>query len=253
MLARLLSPFQEFGFFAGLIYAIDRILQRLSPNLRLYFYELLAQPIPDEPLLPSSLSRALEMRQIGVGAPEIALMPARPDIKESRFKQNAICLGAFQKGRFIGHIWFCFDAYDEDEVRCTFVLPQGNQAVFDFDLFLFPEYRMGLGFVGIWNGANEFLRSRGIKCSFSRLTRFNLASRRAHMQLGARRVGRVFVLRAWQLEFMLATVPPYVHLSLGKQNRVRLKLRPDACFLGQTAPVAGGFARRLEANVKSRP
>ncbi len=180
MLARLLSPFQEFGFFAGLIYAIDRILQRLSPNLRLYFYELLAQPIPDEPLLPSSLSRALEMRQIGVGAPEIALMPARPDIKESRFKQNAICLGAFQKGRFIGHIWFCFDAYDEDEVRCTFVLPQGNQAVFDFDLFLFPEYRMGLGFVGIWNGANEFLRSRGIKCSFSRLTRFNLASRRAH-------------------------------------------------------------------------
>ncbi len=22
---------------------------------------------------------------------------------------------------------------------------------------IFPEYRMGLGFVGLWNGANEFL------------------------------------------------------------------------------------------------
>src|SRR5271165_2833783 len=229
MLARLMSPFKEFGFFAGLFYSVDRGLQRLSPNLRLFVYEFLAQPIPDVPLLPPRLSKGLEMREIRAGDPEVARMPARPDIKESRFEQNAICLGAFQKSQFIGHIWFCFNAYDEDEVRCTFVLPEGNQAVFDFDLFLFPEYRMGLGFVGIWNGANEFLRSRGIKCSFSRLTRFNLASRRAHMQLGAQRLGRVFVLRAWRVEFMVASMAPYVHLSLGKQDRVRLKL--PGCLL----------------------
>jgi len=252
MLAKLSSPFKEFGCFAGLIYAVDRLFQRLSPNLRLYFYELLVQPIPEKPLLPSGLSRALEMRQIASGAPEIALMPARPEIKESRFKQNGICLGAFQKSQFIGHIWFCFNAYDEDEVRCRFILPEGNQAVFDFDIFLFPEYRMGLGFVGIWNGANEFLRRRGIKCSFSRLTRFNLASRRAHMQLGARRVGRVFVLRAWPVEFMVATVAPYMHLSLRKQDRVCLKL-PRCLVPRSAASTAGGFASRLEPNLKGRP
>lgn len=226
MLARLLSPFKEFGCFAGLVYAVDRILQRFSPHLRVYFYELLAQPIPEEPLLPARLAGVLEMREIAAGAPEVAQMPARPDIKESRFRQNAICLGAFQENRFIGHIWFCFHAYEEDEVRCTFLLPEGNQAVFDFDLYLFPEHRMGLGFVGIWNGANQFLRSRGVQLSFSRLTRFNLPSRRAHLRLGARQVGRVFVLRTWSLEFMLATVPPYFHLSLGEHDRARLSLRP---------------------------
>src|SRR5271167_930600 len=146
MLARLMSPFKEFGFFAGLFYLANRVLQQLSPNLRLYVYELLAQPIPDRPLLPPRLTKSLEMREIRAGDPEVARMQARPDIKESRFKQNAICLGAFQKGQFIGHIWFCFHAYEEDEVRCTFVLPDGNQAVFDFDLNVFPEYRMGLGF-----------------------------------------------------------------------------------------------------------
>ncbi len=243
MLAKLIGPFKEFGFFAGLLYGVDRVLQGLSPNLRLYFYELLVQPIPEGSLLPSRLAKSLEMREIAPGDPEIARMPARPEIKESRFKQNAVCLGAFQKNQFIGHIWLCFHAYEEDEVRCTFVLPEGNQAVFDFDLYVFPEYRMGLGFAGIWNGANEFLRNRGVKCSFSRLTRFNLASRRAHQQLGAQRVGRVFVLQAWQVEFMLATVSPYVHLSIGEGNRVRMKLRSDGCFRA-AAPSAGGLARR---------
>src|SRR5271167_1004154 len=231
MLAKLMSPFREFGFFAGLLYAVDRVLQRLSPNLRLYFYELLVQPIPEGSLLPSRLAKSLEMREIAPGDPEIARMPARPEIKESRFKQNAVCLGAFQKNQFIGHIWLCFHAYEEDEVRCTFVLPEGNQAVFDFDLYVFPEYRMGLGFAGIWNGANEFLRRRGVQVSYSRLTRFNLPSRRAHQQLGARRVGRMLVLQAWHVEFMIATVSPYVHLSFQGGNRVRVTLRPEGDLL----------------------
>jgi hypothetical protein len=227
MLAKLISPFQEFGFFAGALYVVDRLLQRFSSSLRLHFYELVVQPLAEAPLLPSNLARSVEIREIRSSDPEIALMPARPDIKESRFKQNAICLGAFRKGVLIGHIWFCFHTYEEDEVRCTFVLPEGNQAVFDFDLYLFPEHRMGLGFAGIWDGANKFLRSRGVKFSFSRLTRFNLASRRAHMRLGAQRVGRLFVLQAWRVELMVATVAPYLHLSLGTRNRARVKLRQE--------------------------
>src|SRR5262249_49166361 len=104
MLAKLISPFREFGFFAGLLYAVDRTFQRISPCLRLYFYELVVQPIAEASLLPANLSSALEVREIRSGDPEIALMPARPDIKESRFNQNAICLGAFRKQAFIGHI-----------------------------------------------------------------------------------------------------------------------------------------------------
>ena len=227
MLQRLASPFREFGLFAGLLYGIDRVFCRLSPGLRLYVYQLMVQPIPDKPLLPARLTKHLEIRKIQRGDPEIALMPARREIKESRFEQNAICLGAFQNGQFIGYIWFCLGAYEEDEVRCTYVLPAGEQAVFDFDLYLFPEYRMGIGFIGIWNGANQFLRSGGRKFSFSRLSRFNLASGRAHEHLGWKLVGRTVFLQVWRLEFMVATIPPYLHLSLRKSDRVRLKLCPD--------------------------
>jgi len=65
------------------------------------------------------------------------------------------------------------------------------------------------------------------------------------MQLGAQRVGRVFVLQTWRVEFMVATVAPYVHLSLGKQDCVRLKLRPDALLSRTAASGAGRFARQL--------
>jgi hypothetical protein len=224
---RLTDPFKEYGFLAGLVYSIDRIFLRLTPALRLYFYELMVQPILDKPLLPERLAKHLEIREIKRGDPEVELMPARPEIKESRFKQNAICLGAFNKGQFVGYIWFCFNAYEEDEVRCTFVLTPPGESVFDFDLYIFPEHRMGLGFVGIWNGANRFLRSRGIKFSFSRLTRFNLASRRAHQHLGWKRVGSAVFLQAWRVEFMMATIFPYVHVSMGKSGQVRLRLHPD--------------------------
>jgi hypothetical protein len=236
MLKKLTSPFREFGCFAGLLYAVGRVLERLSPNLRLYFYELLVQPISEKPLLAPRLANTFEIREIRRGDPEVAVMPARPGIKESRFEQNAICLGAFRKGEFIGHIWLCFRSYEEDEVRCTFVLPEAEQAVFDFDLYLFSEHRMGLGFIGIWNGVNEFLRRRGIKFSFSRLTRFNLASRRAHKHLGTKRVGRAFFLKAWSVELMVATVSPYLHLSLAESKRVRIKLRPDVVLVNSSVP-----------------
>jgi hypothetical protein len=225
MLARVLSPFQEFGLPAGVVYCGDRVLQRLSPHLRLQFYELLEQPIPEGPLLPPRLAKSFELREIHAGAPELARMPARTEIKASRFRQNAICLAAFQKEEFVGHIWFCFGSYQEDEVRCNFLLPDAKHSVFDFDLYLFPEHRMGLGFVAIWNAANEFLRSRGIRCSYSRLTRFNLASRRAHLRLGARCIGRMLVLQFGKVEFTVATLPPYVHISFSERDRTQLKLR----------------------------
>lgn len=227
MLQRFAGPFKEFGFSAGLLYSIDRVLQGVSPSLRLYVYELMVQPISDTVLLPPRFRKLLEIREIKPGDPALTLLPIGPEICESRFVQNAVCLGAFQRGKLIGAMWFCPRAYEEDEVRCTYVVMPAEEAVFDFDLYLFPEHRMGIGFAGIWDGANEFLRARGIRFTFSRLTRFNLASRRAHAHLGWALVGRAVFLRAWGLEIMVATLFPYVHVSVRKSGRVRLVLRPD--------------------------
>jgi hypothetical protein len=228
MLERYVSPFRVFGLFAGLVYAIDRALARLSPAFRLHFYDLMVQPIPERTLPGSHPSRTLEIREIERGDPAVALMPARPEINEARFAQNAICLGAYRHGELIGYIWFCFRAYEEDEVRCTYALSPESEAVFDFDLYIYPEHRMGRAFVQIWDESGKFLRSRGIRYTYSRITRFNVESRSAHRHLGSTRVARMMVLRAGSMELLAATVFPYLHLSMRKSARARLTLRPDA-------------------------
>jgi len=239
MWKRLSGPFREFGFAAGFLYVIDRLLQMVSPRLRLFVYELMVQPIPDKPILPERLSKSLEIREIRQGDPEVDRMPARPDIKQSRFEQGALCLGAYRKGQLIGYLWLCFDTYDEDEVRCTYRLSPRGQAVFDFDLYIFPEHRMGLGFAGIWNGVNEYLRHRDVDFTFSRLTRFNLPSRRAHAHLGWKRVAQAVFLKAWTLEIMFATIRPFLHVSVRRSNRVELHLKPDDLLRNEVADEAG--------------
>ena len=53
VLDKLISPLREFGPWAGILYIIDRGLGGLSPHLRLFVYEIMVQPIPNEPLVPS--------------------------------------------------------------------------------------------------------------------------------------------------------------------------------------------------------
>lgn len=227
MLSRLASPFREFGLFAGLLYAIDRVLRRISRHVRLFCYELMVQPIGAAPLLPPRFANRLHWRELGPDDPEVATMPVRPAIKQSRFDQDALCLGTYLDGKLIGYLWLCFRAYEEDEVRCTYLTTPVDEAVFDFDLYVLPEYRMGLGFVGVWSAAGAFLASRGVKYTFSRLTRFNVASRRAHAHLGWKRVGQALFLRMGRAELMLASIFPYLHLSLTAKDRAKLRLKPD--------------------------
>lgn len=228
ILNRLRSPITEFGWFAGLVYLVDRGLNSISRRFHLYFYEIMVQPITDRPLLSKSLSKQITCREIKRGDPEIDLMPARPDIKESRFAQNAICLGVFKRDELMGYIWLCFSRYDEDEVRCTFELSPAEASVFDFDLYLLPEHRMGLGFVGTWHSANAFLFQRGVRYTFSRLNRFNIPSRRAHKHLGWKLVGRVFFFQLGAVELMLGTIRPFIHLSFAEASRVCLRIGPEA-------------------------
>lgn len=228
MLEKLTSPFKEFGPFGGLIYLIDQMLSSISPKLRLYYYELMIQPIPSAPLLPERITKSLEFRQISQQDPDMAHIHIPAEIIEYRFAQGAICLGAYKQQEMIGYIWFSFDTYEEDEVRCTFVLQPSKESVFDFDLYLYPKYRLGFGFVSLWDGASGLLRDRGIRYTYSRLSRFNTESRRAHEHLGWKCVGRCVFLKTWNAELMFATLFPYVHFGVSNDSRVRLTMTPDA-------------------------
>jgi hypothetical protein len=227
MLRKLASPFQEFGPISGALYVLGNGMARLSSRLRLYVYDLMVQPIQRGSLLPERWLKKLEVREIKPGDLELAAMPVRPDVMRSRLDQKAVCLGAFKQEQLVGYMWFCFREYEEDEVRCTYALSPPAEAVFDFDFYIFPDHRLGLAFASLWNGANEYLSARGIKYTFSRLTRFNVASRRAHDHLGWKIVGRAIFLQAWRVEVMLATLFPFFWVTSTVSGRVRLTLRPD--------------------------
>lgn len=227
MLQKVVGVYRDFGLIAGSLYVLDRLLRSLSSGLGLYVYEFMVQPLTDKPLLPANLARGLAFREIERGDPEVAQMPARPDVKESRFHQGARCLGAYRNDSLVGYIWLCSNSYEEDEVRCKYWLTSPIDSTFDFDLVVLPEHRMGLGFLSVWHCASQYLRQRNVRYSFSRLTRFNLASRRSHHHLGWYRVGSAVFLKAWSWELMLATIAPFVSLTLGPRQRVSLKLGPE--------------------------
>ena len=214
---------------------MDRLLQRVSPQLRLYVYEMTAQPITGQPLLRPNLAKNLAFEELGRGHPDLALMPASDDIKARRFEQGARCLGVYRKGKLIGFMWFGRGRYEEDEVRCTYCLADPDCSVFDFDVYVFPEHRMGVGFMGVWHGASLFLGGQGVRHTFSRMTRFNLASRRAHAHLGSKRAGYAVFLKMWKVEFMISTLAPFVALTAGSR-RVDLRLPPGRRVLAPAAP-----------------
>lgn len=223
MWRRLIAPFREFGWLDGALYSFDRVLRRMSERCGLYVYDLMAQPISAKPLLAPQRLKNLHFSEIPRGHPDIALMPAREDIKALRFEQGARCLGVYRGEQLIAYVWLCFGAYEEDEVRCTYRLLQPECSVFDFDLYVFPEHRMGTAFMAVWHGANAYLSERGIEYTFSRVTRFNLASRRSHARLGASRAGVAAFLKLWHIELMLSSVAPGFALTWSSAQRVELR------------------------------
>ena len=228
MFNRLLTPIKEFGFGPGLIYGINRILSRIGANSRIYFYEIMVQPVADKPMISDRMSKSFSIREIQRDDPLFGSTLTPEEVVNDRFDQGAICLGAFQDGKFIGYQWLCPGPYEEDEVRCLFIPHPDGKAVFDFDIFIFPEHRFGLGFVALWDGANKYMRERGIEFTTSRVSRFNTQSRRSHQHLGWKRIGRAWFLSGSTLQFMLATLPPYVNISSARKSRPQITIHTDA-------------------------
>ncbi len=224
MLAKILSPFREFGFVAGLLYGLGRVLHYVRSPVQLFFYELMIQPIPDTPILTPALSKGFSIREIKPGDPTLALMPVTPEDLADRFAKPTVCLGAFRKDQLVAYMWLCLGPYEEDEVRCLFVPQPGNRAVWDFDFYVLPEDRLGLGFVGLWDGANAYLRERGYEFSCSRVTRFNTISRKSHKHLKWVRIGHTLFLRATRFQAMLATVPPFFHVTITGSSRPTINI-----------------------------
>lgn len=223
-LKRLIGPFRELGLWAGTLYTVQYVLRPLHKVAALFVYDLVEQPVAPAPSLPARYLAQVRWLEVGPDSPELALMPPAAAVKALRFKQGARCIAVYRKSDFIGYVWFCFKQYEEDEVRCTYQLARPAVSAFDFDFYIFPAFRLGRAFATLWDSANEFLRSNGVEHTYSRISRFNLASRQAHARLGARVVGQALFLRVGPFELSWSALSGFPPLRLTMTQRVGMRL-----------------------------
>lgn len=184
-----------------------------------------AQPIPDTPLLPPGKAASSIARQIHPGDPLFSQCPRPAEVIADRYAQGAICLAIVKNDILQAFLWLIQKHYDEDVARVRFVLPPSGKAVWDFDVYVAPAYRLGYTFLKLWDTANAHLREHGVRWSLSRISAFNAGSLSSHSKLGARPIGSATFIIAGPLQIMTSSLSPKFHLSFG-QSRPKL-LMPE--------------------------
>lgn len=226
VISKFRKTLSDMGLAIGLLYLFSRSLEAVSRGwIRLIAYHLVAQPVSEQSSLPERRGRTIDVREIR--AEEAFDLPvSRPrEVLEARFAQNARCLMASAKGRFLGFLWFVHGPYEEDEVRCLFVPEPANEVAWDFDVFVDPSARLGFAFLRLWDAANVRLSSQGVKWSISRISAFNLSSLASHRRMGLKTIATAAFFCAGPLQLLVATHRPYLHLALGRGSRPVMKLR----------------------------
>ncbi|MGZ3181043.1 MAG: hypothetical protein ACXU8N_01265 [Telluria sp.] len=203
-------------------YLCAAVLRRLSGGrLNLYRYRFVAQPLA---AVPAAGPRGAALAVRPLAPPLRADALGRPQaVLDARVRQGARCLGAYAGGELAGYLWYCAGAYQEDEVRARYFTPP--RAVWDFDVHVFPRHRLGVTFPCLWHEAARRLQRSGASWSLSRISAFNAASRRAHARLGALDIGSAVFVRGRRWQWMVASLPPYVHFSRADAAFPRLRFR----------------------------
>jgi hypothetical protein len=222
---------RRLGLVDALLDVLARALNRVSGGrVRLIKYYLLAQPVPAQAPMPLARASRIEIVPVTRDDPVTAECPRPETVIARRFAEGAVCLTARAADRFAGFLWLSLGAYEEDEVRCRYVMTPENSAAWDFDVYVHPDFRMGRTFVQLWNAANALLRERGVAWSYSRVSAFNAQSLRAHERFGARRVASAVFLCIGRMQLTVASIRPLVHFAASPRSRPVFRLRaPDGC------------------------
>ena len=220
----------QLGWWDAACYFASVALGRLG--IRLYKYEFVAQPVATA-ALARGRGKAIDVRVVnGIdGVPGIYPRPAH--VVADRFAQGALTLQAWKGDDLAGFLWLLHDGYREDEVRADYRLAS-PASVWDFDVYVAPEFRMGPTYLRLWEEANSLLRARDVRWTCSRISSFNVASRNAHARLGTVRMGGALFLCAGRWQLSCVTQAPYLHLS--RQAAPRLTFDTAALAPPQTMP-----------------
>lgn len=224
MISKFRDLSNELGFINALYWIVNRLFDRAHIPIRILRYYFIAQPVAPGAMLPARRGRSIEIRMLQPHDSALKDLPLDDAVLMYRFGQNAVCFGAFQDNSIVGCLWVCLATYNEDEVRCRYMLEPAKNTAWDFDVYVTPAARGGFAFLKLWDAANAYLRERNVDWSLSRISAFNPVSLRSHDNFGARRLASALFLRVGQLQLLLSSLKPFVHLSFLPNQVPKLSL-----------------------------
>ncbi len=216
---KVIKNIQELGVIEGSLYCLGVVLEKASRGrIRLIRYLFVAQPIP---ATPATRLRPTPKSQIGLTEshdPLVTMFPRPTEVIAKRFQDGNICIAASNEGQFTGYIWIAHGRYDEDEVRCRYQLVEPDKCVWDFDVYVDPDYRLGRCLARLWDYTNTHLSQTGKQWSFSRIAASNIESIRSHRRLGIQPLFAASFLCIGDFQLMLSTHRPFFHFSVSSEK-----------------------------------
>lgn len=191
---------------------------------RVIRYYIVAQPVPVPPVATCRLSDAEKVQQVAAEEQIVSTFPRPAEVLRHRFERGHVCLAASSKGVFSGFLWFAHNYYEEDEVDCRFVLAEPKSSVWDYDVHVEPQFRLGRTFARLWDNANQYLAASGVRWSFSRISAFNRQSLLSHQRLGSRTLASLTFICVGPLQLAFMSCQPYITLSWSGVGRPTVKV-----------------------------
>lgn len=222
-LKQIIQSHKELGMIHFIYFCLHRIILFFSKgNARIERYIMASQPISKKPRLPPHRGKNIHVVELFRGDPLLSELPRSEAVINKRFQQGSHCLAATKEGHVVAFLWLIFEGYNEDMARVRYQLPN-NEYVWDYDVYVYPEHRLGLTFAKLWDGADDWLRKKNVNYSFSRISAFNPSSRFSHGSLGAKEIGitNIMIFGSWEL--MWSNLPPKLALY-GKNRRPTIQL-----------------------------
>lgn len=219
ILAYLRDSVTSLGLANGLLATFARSLDRTSGGrCRLFKYYFVAQPVPSDRSIAVDKPSKTRIYRASADDSIIQQFP-RPTLNiVRRFADGAVCHVAVRGDKLVGFIWIKQDSYQEDEVRCHYVLRPSTQLAWDFDAYVAPEFRMSRAFSQLWQAANAYLRDLGRRWTISRISAFNAESLRSHRRLGLTHLHTGYFLVLGSVQISIFSCRPYVHVATGRSR-----------------------------------
>lgn len=221
---KLLQPFNELGLMPGLVYLADRLVSQLFGRRAFYYYSIVSQPVVEPRLRPGKDQKSQLCESWDDIAEYAVQLGTQALMFRDRFNRGYKCVVLACRGELLAYAWLALSGYQEDEVRCFFLPAPTSDTGWDFDVYVCPNHRGTLTFARLWDAINRCYAEQGRHCSVSRISRFNATSLQSHRSLGARRVADTLFVVLGPVQIMLASVWPFVHLSLSDRSWPTLRI-----------------------------